>query len=383
MSATTRAVVLGAGRVGHAIALDLAESPSFEVTAVDRDATRARRVGTGTPVRFLEADLSDPRRVGALVSDCDLVIGAVPGRIGRQTLQAAIEAGKNVVDISFFEQDPFDLDGLARDRGVTAVVDCGVAPGLGNLVFGKLERDFDRIDRFVCMVGGIPEDPTPPWNYRAPYSPSDVIEVYTRPARIVRGGEIVTLPALSELETIEFPGVGLLEAFNTDGLRTLLRNGSVRDMAEKTLRYPGHRDQVALLAASGFFDEERVVNGAPLRPREVTSALLAEQWHQGETDYDITVMRLVAEGTREGEKVRVTWDLCDRFDREKGVSSMARTTGYPCAAVARLIARGDFVRPGIVAPESVGADPEACATVLGDLARRGVRFTVREEPTLT
>ena len=379
MSTRTRAVVLGAGRVGHAIALDLAEDPSFAVTAVDRDASRAASVRSDVRIRFVEADLSDPRRVGEVVSGADLVVSAVPGHMGYPTLRAAIDAGKDVVDISFFEQDPFTLDERARERGVTAVVDCGVAPGLGNLVFGKLERELDRIDRFVCMVGGIPEDPTPPWNYRAPYSPSDVIEVYTRPARVVRGGRVVTLPALSELATIEFPGVGPLEAFNTDGLRTLLGNGSVREMAEKTLRYPGHRDQVALLAASGFFEEERTVNGVALRPREVTSALLAEQWHQGETDYDVTVMRLVAEGVRGRDGIRITWDLCDRFDREKGISSMARTTGYPCAAVARLIARGEFVRPGIVPPERIGTDPDACAAVLADLERRGIAFEVMEE----
>lgn len=376
----TRVAILGAGRVGYAIALDLAADPSLDVTAVDIDPERGRRFPSGSGVRFLRADVGDPRVAGEAVSGFDLVVGAVPGHMGYATLRAAIEAGKDVVDISFFEQDPFDLDELARERGVTAVVDCGVAPGLGNVVFGKLEREFDRIDRFVCMVGGIPADPTPPWNYKAPYSPSDVIEVYTRPARVVREGRVVTLPALSELETIAFPGVGLLEAFNTDGLRTLLRDGTVGEMAEKTLRYPGHRDQLALLAASGFFDEERTVNGVALHPRAVTSALLAEQWHQGEADYDVTVMRLVAQGVREGDAVRVTWDLCDRFDREKGISSMARTTGYPCAAVARLLARGEFAAPGIVPPERIGADPGACTAVLGDLERRGIAFAVTEEP---
>lgn len=379
MSDTARIVVLGAGRVGHAIALDLARDPSLEVTAVDVDAERGRHFPADSGVRFLLADLSDPRAVGEVVADFDVVVGAVPGWMGYRTLRTAIEAGKDVVDISFFEEDPFTLDAPARERGVTAVVDCGVAPGLGNLVFGKLERELDRIDRFVCMVGGIPENPTPPWNYRAPYSPPDVIEVYTRPARVVRGGEVVTLPALSEPETIEFPGIGPLEAFNTDGLRTLLRNGAVREMAEKTLRYPGHRDQVALLASSGFFDEERVVNGIAVRPRDLTSALLAEQWHQGDADYDVTVMRLVAEGVREGDGVRVTWDLCDRFDRERGISSMARTTGYPCAAVARLLARGELAVPGIVTPERIGADPDACAAVLADLEERDIAFEVTEE----
>ena len=379
MSVITRVVVLGAGRVGSAIALDLAADLSFDVTVVDHDADRARLFPTESQVQFVQADLSQTRRVREIVFAFDLVIGAVPGWMGYQTLQAVIEAGKNTVDISFFEQDPFGLDEFARARGVTAVVDCGVAPGLSNLVLGMLEQEFDRIDSFCCLVGGLPEHPTPPWNYKAPYSPSDVIEIYTRPARLVRGGEIVTLPALSELEQIEFPRIGPLDAFNTDGLRTLLRNTSIPEMTEKTLRYPGHCDQIALFASAGFFDEEREVNGSLVRPRDVSAKLLTEQWLQGEEDHDVTVMRLVAEGERNGYPVRVTYDLYDRFDHERGISSMARTTGYPCAAVARLIARGDYVRPGIVPPELIGADADCCATVLRELKRRGIVFQVVEQ----
>ena len=379
MSVSTRIVVLGAGRVGYAIALDLATDRAFDVTVVDRDADRSRLFPTESRVRFVKADLSKTHRVMQIVSDFDLVIGAVPGRMGYQTLQAVIEARKNTVDISFFEQDPFGLDELARGHGVTAVVDCGVAPGLSNLVLGMLEREFDHIDSFSCLVGGLPEHPTPPWNYKAPYSPSDVIAVYTRPARLVRDGEIVMLPALSELEHIEFPGVGPLDAFNTDGLRTLLRNTSIPELTEKTLRYPGHRNQIALLASAGFFDDEREVNGSLVSPREVSATLLTEQWFQGDEDYDVTVMRLVAEGTRNGHSVRVTYDLCDRYDRQRGISSMARTTGYPCAAVARLVARGDYVRPGIVPPEFIGADAECTATVLRELNQRGIAFQVAEQ----
>ncbi len=379
MSITTRLVVLGAGRVGSAIALDLAADLSFDVTVVDHDADRARLFPTESQVQFVQADLSKTRRVLEIVFAFDLVIGAVPGWMGYQTLQAVIEAGKNTVDISFFEQDPFGLDELARARGVTAVVDCGVAPGLSNLVLGMLEREFDRIDSFCCLVGGLPEHPTPPWNYKAPYSPSDVLEIYTRPARLVRGGEIVTLPALTDLEQIDFPGIGPLDAFNTDGLRTLLRNTSIHDLTEKTLRYPGHRDQIALFASAGFFDEKREVNGSVIRPRDVSAKLLTEQWFQGDEDYDMTVMRLVAEGERNGNSVRVTYDLCDRYDREQGISSMARTTGYPCASVARLIARGDYACPGIVPPELIGADADCCATVLRELKQRGVVFQVEEQ----
>ncbi len=377
----TRLVVLGAGRVGSAIALDLAADPAFQVTVVDHDLERAKPFEGRGAVSFLQADLATASRVQEVVAPFDLVVGAVPGWMGFPTLEAALQAGKNVVDISFFEQDPFALDELARERGVTAVVDCGVAPGLGNLVLGRLEQEFERIDSFTCLVGGLPEQPTPPWNYKAPYSPSDVIEMYTRPARLVRGGKVVTLAALTESELLDFPGIGTLEAFNTDGLRTLLSTTSIPELTEKTLRYPGHRDQIALLASTGFFDHEREVGGTLIRPLEVTRRLLFEQWFQGDTDYDVTVMRLVAEGECGGRAVRRTYDLCDRFDREGGISSMARTTGYPCTAVARLLARGAYARPGIVPPEFIGADSECYAAILADLEQRGVVFQVTEEET--
>jgi saccharopine dehydrogenase-like NADP-dependent oxidoreductase len=375
----TEIIVLGGGRVGAAIALDLAADASFSVTVADRDPARAGAFPAGGPVRFVEADLGRPGRVGELVAPFDLVIGAVPGWLGFETLRAAIASGKDVVDISFFEEDPFELDALAREQGVTAVVDCGVAPGLSNLILGRLERELDRIDSFTCLVGGLPERPTPPWNYKAPYSPADVLEIYTRPARIVRGGKIVTVPALTEPEEIDFPELGRLEAFNTDGLRTLLSTTSVPELKEKTLRYPGHRAQVELLASGGFLDREREVDGALLRPRDVSARLLYDQWFQGENDHDVTVMRLVVEGESDGRTVRRTYDLCDRFDHVRGVSSMARTTGYPCTAVARLIARGRCVRRGIVPPEYLGADPECFAAILTDLERRGVVFRVSEE----
>jgi len=370
MSTSTRCVVLGAGRIGAAIALDLAADDLFEVAVVDREAHRAASVADDSRIRFRQSDLAIPGRVRELVSDCDLVIGAVPGWMGFEALQAAIEAGKNVVDISFFEQDPFALDGLARARGVTAVVDCGLAPGLSNLVLGMLARKLDRVDSFRCLVGGLPQHPTPPWNYKAPYSPSDVIEIYTRPARLVRGGAIVTMPALTESERIEIPGVGWLDAFNTDGLRTLLRTTTVPELTEKTLRYPGHRERVAELASCGFFDEGR---------KEITVGLLAEQWLQTDDDHDVTAMRLEAVGLRGGNPIRVTYDLLDKFDRERGISSMARTTGYTCTAVARLIARKDFVRPGIIPPEMIGADAHCYASILRDLDQRGIVFRVVEE----
>ncbi|MFT5286838.1 MAG: lysine 6-dehydrogenase [Planctomycetota bacterium] len=374
----TQIIVLGAGRVGSAIALDLGGDSNFAVTVADFDTGRGERFQSVDSVQFVQADLSDATDVQKLVAPFDLVVGAVPGWMGYATLKAVIEAGKNAVDISFFEQDPFELDELAKQKGVTCVVDCGVAPGLSNLVLGRMEQEFDSIDNFVCFVGGLPENPTPPWNYKAPYSPTDVIEMYTRPARLVRDKKIVTVDALTENELLEFEGVGTLEAFNTDGLRTLLTTTSVTDLKEKTLRYPGNRDALEILAKSGFFDDEREVGGTIIRPREITSKLLFEQWFQGKEDYDITVMRLIFEGVCDGKQVTRTFDMCDKADRVGSITSMARTTAYPCTAVARLIASGTYTRKGISPPEFIGADSDCYDAIMSDLKQRDVEFKVAE-----
>jgi lysine 6-dehydrogenase len=154
--------------VGSAIALDLAPDPSFEVTVIDRDADCAEKFPGNSRVGFRQADLADSNGVREIVSSFDLVVGAVPGWMGYHTLQAAIEAGKNIIDISFSEEDPFVLDELARERGVTAVVDCGVAPGLSNLVLGMLEQEFDRVDSFRASWAGCLSTRHPPGTTKHP-----------------------------------------------------------------------------------------------------------------------------------------------------------------------------------------------------------------------
>jgi saccharopine dehydrogenase-like NADP-dependent oxidoreductase len=294
--------------------------------------------------------------------------------MGFATLKAVLEADKDVVDISFFDEDPFLLDDLARERGRIAIVDCGVAPGCSNLVLGRMAAALDRVDSFVCLVGGLPVERTWPFELKAVFSPIDVLEEYTRPARFKRFGRMVTLPALSEVEPVDIPGIGTLEAFNTDGLRTLLRM-DVPSMVEKTMRYPGHADKMRMLRETGFFRTEPLeVGGALVRPLDLTARLLFSSWHLGPGEEDVTAMRIVVEGEKDGRPVRRTWDLLDRYDRETGTTSMARTTGYTCTAAVRLVAAGLFDRKGISPPEFVGQDAAAYDFMMRELATRGVVF---------
>lgn len=367
--------VLGVGRVGRAIALDLVREGEFTVTAVDASEAVLDRIEKTPGLKRKRADLKNRKELQEAVRSADLVVGAVPGHMGFETLKAVLQEGKNVVDISFFEEDARLLDEEARRAGVTAVVDAGIAPGAGNIVLGYLTTVMDRIDRFECLVGGLPLVRQWPYEYKAVFSPSDVIEEYLRPARFVERGELVVRPALSEPELLDFPGVGTLEAFNTDGLRSLLSTMRIPNMREKTLRYPGHVEKMRILRETGFFSKEPLeVGGVKVRPLDVTSRLLFPLWQLTEGEEDVTVMRLTVEGETAGQRIRRVYDLLDRYDPETRTTSMARTTGYTCTAVVRLVASGRYRRPGVSPPELVGQAPGCYLFVMQELARRGVVF---------
>ncbi|HPR87052.1 MAG TPA: saccharopine dehydrogenase C-terminal domain-containing protein [bacterium] len=369
-------MVLGAGMVGKAMAIDLCHESA--VTAVDKDPAALAALKTGSPLETITADLADTGRIAALVAGQDLVIGAVPGFMGYRTLQTVIAAGVDCVDISFFPEDPFGLDALAQEKGVTAVVDCGVAPGMSNLIIGYHQRSM-TIDRFECLVGGLPMQRDWPFEYKAPFSPLDVIEEYLRPARLVENGQIVTRPALSEPELVTFPPAGTLEAFNTDGLRTLLKTAGIPNMKEKTLRYPGHIQLMKILRETGFFSDTPVsVQGTMVAPREVTSRLLLPLWHLEEGEKEFTVMRILLEGSTPAGRSIHLYSLYDVYDEPSRTSSMARTTGYTATAAARLVLEGHFNRKGICPPEYIGAAAGCFERILADLAARHVLYTHKE-----
>ena len=366
-------VVLGAGRVGSAIAVDLAKDDAFRVRVADRDAARLARLAEqhGIPGERVDFSLSStPVRA---IEGADVVVSAVPGFLGFRTLRAIVEAKVDVVDIAFFAEDPFELDALAKRNSVRAIVDCGVAPGTSNLLVGHADALFDRTDSVSIYVGGLPAEPVPPYEYRAVFSPVDVIEEYTRPARFVAGGREATKPALSDVELLDFEGIGTLEAFLTDGLRTLVRTIGAPDMIEKTLRYPGHAEKMALLRDTGFLSDEPIeIEGSEVRPIDLAKALLFPMWELKEDEEDLTVMRVEVEGIAEGEKLKRTYDLVDRYDRATRTTSMARTTGYAATMAVRLLANGLWQMPGIAPPELLGRDPARVEFILDGLREHGI-----------
>jgi lysine 6-dehydrogenase len=371
-----RILVLGAGLVGGAIAGDLAREADFSVAAVDMNGEALAKLNEKTGVTGIRADLRESGIVHSLVADYDLIVSAVPGFMGFETLKRIIEAGKDVVDISFFGEDPFLLDDLARSKGITAVVDCGVAPGLCNIIAGYIYGQLDRMERYVCYVGGLPIVREWPFEYKAVFSPLDVLAEYVRPARFIENGREVVRPALSDVELIDFPGIGVLEAFNTDGLHTLGRTLEVPFMSEKTLRYPGHADLMRVFRETGFFDEEPVeIEGRHIKPIALTSNLFFNQWRLKEGEADFTVMRVVVDGEKEGKWIRYTYHLLDRYDEKTRTTSMARTTGYTCAIVARQLIRGMFGHRGICPPEFIGRVEACYRNLLKEYEKRGIHIT--------
>jgi len=376
MKKKTKIIVLGSGLVGAPMCVDLAKESHFEVTAVDIDIDSLKSLEKGNYlIKTIQDDLSKTEKVRELIKPYDVVISAVPGFMGFQTLKAVIEAKKNVIDIAFFSEDPFLLDVLAKRNEVTAVVDCGVAPGMSSILVGHVNQLLDETHNVMIYVGGLPEVREWPYEFKAGFSPIDVIEEYIRPARYVENGRLVVKPALSEPELIHFPGVGTLEAFNTDGLRTLATTISAPNMKEKTLRYPGHIEKMAVLRETGFFDKDKItINGAKIRPLDLTARLLFPKWKLNGNDKDITIMKLIVEGKKAGKKLCYTYELLDRHDSSTNTHSMARTTGYTATLVLRMIAQGLYKRKGVSAPEFIGQQPECVHYVLSGLKDRGVVY---------
>jgi saccharopine dehydrogenase-like NADP-dependent oxidoreductase len=369
-----RIAVLGAGMVGRTIANDL--QASYEVTSFDIDDRNLSILKSmNERISVEKANLLEFHNYPSWLNPFDFVVTAVPGFMGYACLEAVIKAGKSVADISFFPEDPMKLDALAKQKGVTVITDAGVAPGMSNYILGYLDS-LIAVKRFECYVGGLPLFPQPPFLYKAPFSPIDVIEEYTRPARLKESGKIVIKEALTDRSIIDFSKPGKLEAFNTDGLRTLLFTMShIPDLKEQTLRYPGHLDLIIALRTAGFFSTNAFqFNDREVRPLDFSAAYLIDQWKMGPADQDITVMKVVVVGFENEAPVQIEYDLYDQYDPATGFSSMSRTTGFTCTASLELIIKDKFTEKGVFPPELVAKTKGCFPFVLNYLQERGVNW---------
>jgi saccharopine dehydrogenase-like NADP-dependent oxidoreductase len=368
-------IVLGAGMVGSAMAIDMAKKHTVTLTDLSQDALDNAKNKCGD-LEIHTLDVTDKTKLKETIKQHDLVICAVPGFLGFETLRAIIEAEMDVIDISFFPENSLELHALAKEKNVTAIVDCGVAPGMDNIILGYYNEKMKLTD-FECLVGGLPKVKKWPFCYKAPFSPIDVIEEYTRPARYVENSVEIVREPLTDCEYVEFDGVGTLESFNSDGLRSIIFTmPHIPNMKEKTLRYPGHVEYVRVLKESGFFNVDKIdVNGVEVSPLDFTSKVLFNEWKLGETEEEITVMRVTVKGENSDGKIEeIVYNLHDEYCNDTNVSSMARTTGYTATAAANMFLDGHFEFKGVFPPELVGKHKVCFDYFINYLKERNIHY---------
>jgi len=374
-----KTLVLGCGNIGSVAAEDLAKSmPNCKVVVADKDEKRAETVANGigtSNISWTKLDMADHDRLVDALKGFDLAMGFLPGKLGYRLIKTCIDAKRNLVDVSYMAENPLTLNTKASKAGVTIVPDCGLAPGISNILVGHAAKELDRVKSVSIMVGGLPEKPVPPLGYVITWSPESLIDEYTRKAGIVKRGKAVEVEALTGLEEVKFPKVGKLEAFYTDGLRTLLYTmRNVDEMSEKTLRHPGHAERIKLLDALGLFEERQIdVEGVDVSPRKFAVKLLARKLWRPEVR-DIVALKVEVSGIKGGRKMRYVYHLLDYFDEKRKITALARTTAYPASIIAQLILRKAVKMKGVVPPEKIGADNELFGSFSKELKKRGIKI---------
>ncbi len=347
---------MGGGAQGRVIAADLARTlPQARVDVAD---VREPRLPALPNLRWVQADLGETDEIARRLEGYDLGVGALPSRLGFRAMRAAIAARRSLVDVSFCLEDALTLDADARAAGVAILPDCGLAPGLSNLVVGRGLATRGTPDQITIMVGGVAQDCSRPYGFVVTWSLEDLYEEYLRPARVVRDGERTTVPVFSGLERVHVDGVGEMEAFYSDGLRSLLQTvPGVRDMGEKTLRWPGHADAVKPLVACSRLVEEFRAKCVADEPLDLVAFVVRMRW-----------------GKR-GETVT----LVDRYEPATRLTAMARTTALTCSVCAQLAAGGGVRETGVLPLERLARDEAASRFLHERLAERGVRLAWRED----
>jgi lysine 6-dehydrogenase len=386
-------LVLGAGLQGSACAYDLLQNPDVaEVRLADLRVdqlapflapyTDPTRVGAGRP-RLIPTplDARDGEALGALMRGADACMSALPYYFNLDMARAAVDAGTHFCDLGGNTEIVFGqkaLDAAAKAAGASVIADCGLAPGMVNILaqhgIDLVRGAGARVTSVRIFVGGLPQAPEPPLNYQIVYSLEGVLDYYTTRSWVVRDGRRQEVAALSEVERVDVDGVGELEAFHTaGGLSTMAwrYEGEIPTMEYKTLRYPGHARLMEAVRELGFLELDAVdVKGQHVVPRDLAVAVMGPRLRKPKSP-DLVALRVVVEGDGPGGPVTRAWELVDRHDAERGISAMMRTTGYSLSITGQLQARGE-VPPGVHTPD----EAVPAALYVAELARRGV--AVRE-----
>jgi len=357
-----RIILIGAGMMGQAIAHYIASHDDVDqIVVADRELSRAEMIAErlrDTRVVPLRLDVSAPHAVREAMDGFDVAISAVPYFFNLNLAQAALERGVSFCDLGGNNRivaGELALDAEARETGVTIIPDCGLAPGLVNILAAAAVEDLDDVESVSIRVGGLPQHPRPPLGYQIVFSPHGLINEYMEPATVLRDGKIVTVPSLTECEEISFPPpYDKLEAFHTSGGSSTLpqtMHGRVRNLEYKTIRYRGHLEKVKAMADLGFFgNDPQEVDGTDVVPRALSVHLLRE--HLSFDEPDVVLLRVSARGTIAGETREICYEMIDNYDTASGLSAMMRTTGFPIAQIAFMLANGEITAHGALPQET-------------------------------
>ena len=341
--------VLGAGDVGRLTAYDL--SKNYEVSIADKSKERLKLAeNIAATFEFNALRFED---LVKFMKKFDLIIGALPGKFGFSTLKAAIKAKKDIVDVSFMPENPLELDDRAKEAGIRMIVDAGFAPGLSNILMGHIEAVLGKLDEGVINVGGLPKNPKPPLYYKVVFSPYDLIEEYTRPARIIRKGRLIRVDPLEDIKQLKIRDFEF-ESFVSDGLRTLLTTVEAENLYENTLRWKGHLEKMKVLKELGFFKQENL-------DYTMKVILPLMQFEGG----DFSTMEVYG---RSGDQ-KIKYFMYD--EAQRGFTSMARSTGYITAIAARLLLKYEF-EPGVIPPERFGMEDDLFDEIIKEVKKRNI-----------
>ena len=348
---------IGCGNIGSVLAEEIVHSLDFEKLIIC-DSSKGKIEETakklGQKVFPLQLDISNYSNLLEIIDDADLVIGLSPGSLGFNVMKACVEKKKNLVDLSFMAEDPFFFQKEALKGEVIIIPDCGVAPGLSNILIGKSSSQLDKVEDAIIYVGGLPQKPVPPLNYKVTWCVEDLFEEYTRKAKIIRNGKTVEVDALEGLEEVEFEGIGKFEGFFTDGVRTLHHTIKANNMWEKTLRYEGHAEKIKFIKKLGLLEKEPLIS-INMSPWE----FMCKFWEENLSFFeekDFVLMRIKVSGRKNSTKFLHTYEMIDYFDEKRNITAMGRSTAYTAFAVIKLMIENRIDRKGVIPPEILGMD---------------------------
>jgi len=367
MTKTFKILVLGSGMQGRACSFDLLKNPALEqLILVDGDAkalaATVKFLGS-KKVRAVRADVSDAAKVQKLAQGCDVVVSCVPYFLNLKLAKAAIAAKAHWVDLggnTDIVLEELKLSEKAKKAGVTLLPDVGLGPGMTTTLAVHGMMQLDETDEVLIRDGGLPQRPVPPMNYMLTFSEHGLINEYVEDATALRDFKVTKVGGLSEIETLDVPGLGRMEAAHASGgLSTLAYTyaGKIRSMDCKLIRYPGHCAVINAMNAMGFFSQKPLdVDGKKLAPRQLAAKLFRQHFSRP-GDEDMVVIHTTIRGKKDGRRAEVVYDMIDRYDRQNKMTAMMRTTGFPASIVAQMLATGEIDKPGAY-PVETGIPPQ-------------------------